>query len=198
MRRILAVLALTWGCGEGLGFYAFGSAFGCDPLAGPNLGQAQQARVDSIQARVDSLPPGRIRTRDEKWADIARQVPGGWGGFFLDDGTPTIYLVDPTRRNEAIVALYALGVGQPTYDIRQSRVKQGRWDFAQLYDWKRFIQLHISGIRGLVMIGINEGRNRLEYGVLDPAAGRDLAAQFESLALPCGLVNITVTGGIVW
>ena len=193
MRRLLAVLVLIFGCGEALGL----DAFECDPLAGPNLGPAQQARVDSLQARVDSLPPGRIRTRDEEWADIARQVPGGWGGVFLDDGTLTIYLVDPTRRSEATAALYALGVGQPTYDIRQSRVKQGRWDFAQLYDWKRYIQLHIGGVTGLGSMFINEGRNRLEYWVLDLGVGQELAAQFESLALPCGLVNITLGGAIV-
>jgi hypothetical protein len=48
----------------------------------------------------DALPPSSA-TGDADWADIARRVPGGWGGFFYEDGTPTIYLVDPSLRDAA-------------------------------------------------------------------------------------------------
>jgi hypothetical protein len=41
-------------------------------------------------------------TIDDQWAAIARQVPGGWGGVWLVDAQPTIFLVHPDRRDEAV------------------------------------------------------------------------------------------------
>lgn len=139
---------------------------------------------------------GGFRTIDDEAADIARQVPGGWGGLFLQNGTPVIYLVQPERRDEAVAALHALGVGGPTIDVRQAQVLQGRWDFAQLYDWYRWINGTMPYPPGLVYTDIDEVTNRLGYGVL--ASGRDsLVALLATLDLPCDLVTIEVTSAPV-
>jgi len=159
--------------------------YACDSTVGPNL---TKPRLYPLRTQARSL-----RTSDEVFADIARKVPGGWGGYFFDfdDWTYGTYLVDPSKHAEATTALLEFGI-----DIRQMRVKQGRWDFAQLYDWKLYIYAHSSGAPRFVSTNINEALNRLVFGVADVATGDSLAAFFSSLALPCDLLVIEL-GSIV-
>jgi hypothetical protein len=144
-----------------------------------------------------SLPPPDPLDRDVQWADIARQVPGGWAGIFLDgNGTLTMYLVDPSKEDEAKAALFALGVGLPR-DVRQARVIKGRWDFAQLFDWYRYIQPHIDFSNGISFTDIDEAQNRLHYGMVSAASKTTLETSMQSLNLPCELVIIDVTGSVI-
>ncbi len=155
----------------------------CDPTApGPSL----------AQVRLDSVPPQPTepRTVDDHWAAIAREVPGGWGGLFLDDGSPTIYLVEPDLRTEAIDALIAFGVGQE-FDMANARVWTGRWDFAQLYDWRWYIDMRIGAPTGMVSRDIDEFRNRVVYGVLE-AEMEAFNTLLESLAVACELVIVEI------
>lgn len=101
----------------------------------------------------DSLPPythGPTRSVDDDWADAARLIPGGWGGLWLEAGVPTMYLVDTGQRNDAIAGLQARGFGS-TLQLGETVVKPGRWDFAQLADWYRYLSLHVlfSGLPGI-------------------------------------------------
>jgi hypothetical protein len=123
-------------------------------------------------------------------------VPGGWGGFFLDSGRPIVYLVHPEQRQEALAALYVAGIGLPLYDIRGAQVWQGRWDFAQLNDWYRYINSRIGTVVGLYSTDIDEVRNRLGYGV-DTTAKADVESALGTLDLPCDLVTVTVTSPAV-
>lgn len=186
---------VTCVCGTAL---TMAVAAGCSDTTGP-LACDPEAPGPSISgARRDSLPPlpDPPLTIDDEWAAIARQVPGGWGGFFLENGQPTVYLVDPSERSAALAALYARGVGQP-FDIRDATVWKGRWDFAQLYDWDRYIWVAVGWPDGLVTRDIDEYRNRLVYGVRDTLALDSITATFESADLPCELLLIEVTGDIV-
>ena len=144
------------------------------------------------QVRLDSVPPQptELVTVDDRWAAIAREVPGGWGGFFLDGGVPTIYLVEPDLRTEAIDALIAFGIGQE-FDMANARVWRGRWDFAQLYDWRWYINARVGGSAGLVSIDIDEFRNRVVYGVLE-AEMEAFNVLMESLAVACELVIVEI------
>ena len=156
----------------------------CDPTApGPSLAQV---RLDSVPPR-----PTEPRTVDDHWAAIAREVPGGWGGLFLDDGVPTIYLVEPDLRTEAIDALIAFGIGQE-FDMANARVWTGRWDFAQLYDWRWYIDARVGGPAGLVSRDIDEFRNRVVYGVLE-AEMEAFNTLLESLAVACELVIVEIS-----
>ena len=164
-------------------------AYTCDTTVGPNLGEDQQALLNSLPRR------GRL-TIDDEWADIARQVPGGWGGYFFDleDGTYTTYLVDPSKRDEATAALLDFGI-----DIRQARVKQGLWDFAQLYDWDRYIRIRLNESFALQFPSksINRALNRLVYGAPDVDTGDSLGTFLSSLALPCDLLVIRLEPPII-
>src|SRR5688572_5247253 len=91
------------------------------------------ATLLSAAAR-DSLPKRSSRDMNDEMADLARDLPGGWGGMFLDQGVMTVYLTDPSQKAAFVSAAQGrLPVGP------DSRVIQGRWDFAQLYDWYRYI-----------------------------------------------------------
>ena len=162
----------------------------CDLSApGPSL---EPYRGDSIPVRQGH------ETVDDRWAAIARQAPGGWGGVFYVDGRLTIYLVRPEEAEDAIPVLNSLGARVGL----QPDVLRGRWDFAQMYDWNRYI-----AHRGLWMVdgvygsSIDEKMNRLHYRVT-PESLPSLAQFLTDLRVPCGLViadvapnNISLDGG---
>ena len=168
-----------------------------DATAPASCGEAR-----SLDSLLRIAPDTGTGTIDDQSAAIARWVPGGWGGFWLDSaGHPTVYLVHPEQRQDALADLYALGIGKPLYDVRTAQVRQGRWNFAQLYDWYRYINArwtdHVLG-RALPLNGgvystdIDEVRNRLAYGV-DTTAKADFGTFLSSLGLPCDLVTVFVT-----
>ncbi len=136
---IASFLLLARGDATGPGTYSYS----CDSDAVPDLNDAQQVVLDAA-------PDPGMHTPDADWAEIARQVPGGWGGFFFDEeGVPTIYQKDPDKSAEAIPALRELGAYDAAH-VTAVAVKQGLWDFAQLYDWQRFIMLQDVWSAGII------------------------------------------------
>jgi hypothetical protein len=143
-------------------------------------------RRDSLPRDADSL-----LDEDARWARIARSVPGGWGGgLFLDQGVPTMYLTDTSRRAEAVAALNRLGVDGRTIgpDVH---IRQGRWTIAQLYDWYRYLNAHIR-LESLTGSDVDQGANRLVYAVTTKTAVKVFEAQLIALGIPCFLVAIEV------
>ncbi len=141
---------------------------------------------DSLQVHWTSARPNM----DDRWAGIARRTPGGWGGYFIDDGRWTMYLTDPTQAEAAVDALRAAGMPVGYGYV----VRQGRWDFAQMYDWYRYLSSHVSAVEGRTFSDIQEARNRLEYGVVDDDARAELEGVLSGLDVPCHLVAIQRTG----
>ena len=158
-----------------------------------SLGKDCPADAPATVSEVAAPRQGGVATVDDAWAAIARRVPGGWGGFFYENGWPTIYLVDPARRKEAISALKAEGIPVTP----STAVKQGRWDFAQLYDWYRWVLPAVWAVEGVSFTDIQEGRNRLEFGAVDEETRTRLEAALAELDLPCVLVWIEIRGSVV-
>lgn len=123
-----------------------------------------------------------------EWAAIARRTRGGWGGYFIDDGTPTLYLLEPSKLEEAAEALRAEGIPVASTVV----VKQGRWDFTELYDWYRYLNPHLWAVEGVVSSDIQESRNRLEYGVIDEPTRVKMEKILAGLDVPCFLVAIEI------
>jgi hypothetical protein len=143
------------------------------------------ALAESVSVDTDSL------SEDARWARIARVVPGGWGGgLFLADGVPTMYLTDTSRRAEAVAALNQRAVDGRTIgpDVH---VRQGRWSFAQLYDWYRYLNQRIGNV-AISGTDIDQAHNRLLYAVTSESAKRALEARLSTLAVPCHLVAVEV------
>lgn len=150
------------------------------------------------EAEREALPPvpEEPRTLDVIFAELAAQVPGGFGGFYYVEQRLTLYLVDPAAREQAIASLRELapeaGFEHIVPELSDAAVWHGRWDFAQLYDWYRYLAPHVWAIEGVHMSDIAENRNRIEYGVLDDSARQRLTRVLIELDIPCFLVAIEI------
>lgn len=145
---------------------------GCDPDVSPDI---EGAKRDSLW--VSPFGPNQ----DDEWADAARVVPGGWGGWFYVDGRRTTYLVEPDSAEAAFQVLHDLGVAE----LAGADVLAGLWSFAQLHDWRRYVRAR--EIHGIVSEDSDELRNRVSYGISESRFDEtveDLAA----LGIPCDLV----------
>lgn len=155
------------------------------------------------QAKFDSIGPYRGPLyADAQWAQYARQVPGGFGGLYYAPGAErqpgplTIMLVNPKERKAALETLAQVFRGQPEErlvpQLPGAAVKQARWDFAQLFDWRRYLDRHAFSVQGLTSADIDEVQNRIEYGVENEAARDRLNEVLQQLGLPCHLVSIGI------
>lgn len=150
----------------------------CDADASPDLDPT----------RRDSVPPETWSTSDTEWAEVARVVPGGWGGAFLVNQRLTMYLVEPDSAEAAAEALNELGVGRElNLDFRTADVWKGDWDFAQLYDWRRYVRY--LQVRGIVSSDADELRNRITYHILEGDYATAMS-RLEGASLPCGLIEV--------
>ena len=158
----------------------------CPPDApGPSVPAA-------IRESLAPFPQGRQATIDDRWAQTAREIPGGFAGIILEGG-PVVFLVDTTKRDSALAALIARHA-IPGRHPERARVRKARWDFAQLHEWYEYLNGHLTGDSGFAMSDIDEGNNRLTYGVGDEAARRRFEDALARLNPPCGLVVVEVTG----
>jgi hypothetical protein len=164
----------------------------------------------SLPAELRITPPARGHMDwSALMAGIAREVPGGWGGLFYattaesaagrTQGPLTMYLVEPAKREEAIAALAPLlgsaGLERIVPELPTVQVRQGRWDYGQLYDWYHYLVQNVSrqGDIRYHSSGIAEARNRIEFGVVDEAARERLTTALNRLDIPCYLVAIEIS-----
>ena len=111
------------------------------------------------------------------------------------EGDLVVFLVDTTQRDAALAALAARG-GLGGADPKRVRVRKVRWNFAQLYDWYRYLGLHVWSDSGLVTSDIDEAQNSITYGVKDESGRPRLERLLAQLRPPppCFLVAIEVVG----
>src|SRR5947208_10080755 len=139
------------------------------------------------------VPESRARI-DDRWAEAARELPGGFAGKMLAGGL-VVFLVDTTQRDAALAALAARN-GLEGRDPKRVRVRKVRWDFAQLLDWYHYLGLHVWSDSGVVESDIDEEHNRITYGVMGESGRRRVERRLARLRPPppCFLVAIEVVG----
>ncbi|HEY5021721.1 MAG TPA: hypothetical protein VII30_04450 [Gemmatimonadaceae bacterium] len=123
---------------------------------------------------------------------MTRDIPGGFGGIGHREVHPRtlVYLLDTTRLAAAIPALIAKGLLPPNPLVAAA---QARFSYQQLYDWFRYIQMHIRGV-GIAGWTLDERRNRIFYMLADEAAAVNLGKRLAEMNAPCFLVAVEVTG----
>lgn len=124
---------------------------------------------------------------DEEFARLAEAVPG-FGGLYVDEkGTTHVYLVDLARARE----VQDLG--------EHVEVHQGEYDFRDLFAWKAAVR-DLLARPGMVLLDIDEQRNRLLFGVertaLD-AFTAELPELLRSTRVPLEAVLVEVEEPIV-
>jgi len=141
--------------------------------------------------RLDSAARRLEHGRDARWAAMAREVPGGFAGFYVEQGRLVVLLTDTLQKDAALRALAPLRQ-RSHLDLADARVAPARWDFAQLHDWWAHIASRRACCEGATMFDIDERDNRLVYGFENRAALRRAEKQLKPLGLPCYLVAFVI------
>ena len=136
----------------------------------------------------DTAPIGAIQQADDPIA-LARQVPG-FGGFFFDEqGVPTIYLKETSRRGSAERAL------QPFLGVRglgasALRVRKADYDWASLERWQGQASTQALAMRGTVYVDADEANNRVRIGVERGTPAAQVRAAVARLGVPASAVIV--------
>jgi len=127
---------------------------------------------------------------------LARTVPG-FGGLFIDNGVPTVYLTDVTKRGAAERALgaFAQSRGFAPGDIR---VLQGRYAYGDLDRWSRAVTFEAFDQGGVVFVDLDEAANRVLVGVERGASHANVRSLAARLGVPDEAVVVRETDPIVY
>ena len=126
---------------------------------------------------------------------LAEQVPG-FGGFYIDGGRPTVWLTDIAGRGPAVQALtsYMRGLGRPPEDLQ---VRRADYDYRQLTQWFMDASPVALDMDGIVMVDLDEARNRVLVGVEHPGAIGAVRAALARAGLPDRSILVEVRAPIV-
>jgi len=115
-------------------------------------------------------------------ATLARTVPG-FGGLFLDNGVPTVYLTDISKRGTAERALggFAQSRGFAPAAIR---VLQGKYAYGDLDRWFRAVSYEAFEQGGVVFVDLDEATNRVLVGVERGASHANVRSLAARLGVP--------------
>jgi hypothetical protein len=163
---IVVVPALLMGCGD-------------DTPSRPRLDVSQ-----SVSTMAHLLRP--VQTLDDRYAEIARIVPG-FGGLFLDgSGRPTVYLEDPGKL-AALRPVIMARISVRELQAADWRVLPTRYPYDSLLSWERAIEPRIvSG----VWADIDERENRVAIGLASDADSTSLRRTARALGIPDGALSL--------
>ncbi|HEX2077064.1 MAG TPA: hypothetical protein VHG08_05125 [Longimicrobium sp.] len=129
-------------------------------------------------------------TIDERFVQLAREIPG-FGGYYRDrEGNLNVVLTNPAAQGEAARA--ALAPVLPGGRGRGMIMRQGRYDFAQLHAWRLQVDPAVLGFEGVAFTDVNEVTNRVEIGIWDATVRDGVRQAVSGLPIPpaaIGLVN---------
>lgn len=123
-----------------------------------------------IPAQAQPFSQARDLGSDAEYLRMASEIPGFGGLFYDEQGFANVYLVDTAQAAK----LRALGP-----DVR---IRQGRYDFRQLHQWKNSL-LDVMSRPDVVMLDIDETKNVVRISldkdslVKNRAGVTDLAAK---------------------
>ena len=110
----------------------------------------------------------------------------GFGGYYLQDGIPTVYLMDVTRRGEAEAALGS-----------KVRVAQAQFTYKNLNRWHRAVTLDAFETPSVVYTDLDEASNRVVVA-LEPGAGKtNIRALAARLGVPAEAIVLRESEQIV-
>lgn len=149
-------------------------------------------RSQDVEVRADAMG-------DEGWARVARDVPGGFAGMFVDSTDATrlvVLMVEPERWPEVRDALarhpdLAGHAADPRF--RDARVAPARWSFAELYAASRYL---MGRVGEWTSHDIDEVRNRVSVGVRTEEARTAMRQRLTELGAPSDLVATDLVGPI--
>ena len=184
LASVLGVVALI-GCNASRGSVA------PTPSAGPiRLADCEGPATSLPDSLARKLPPRTgAMIPDDRWADLAATVPGGFGGVFYDSAhTPILMLTDPAQASAAKQALF----GKLTFPLQRATVRQARWNFAQLVGWFDYVFPRL-GV-GPVAADKDEALNRIRFSVASVELRDRVIKALGRMPLPCDLIVVDMNG----
>lgn len=117
---------------------------------------------------------------------LAREV-SGVGGFYLDDGVPTVYLTDVGQRAAAEAALAGYG-----YAPSAVRVVQAEYTYGELERWFQRLSPEALAVPGAVFADNDESTNRVLVGVEHERAAAAVRGVAARLGVPEGALEVRI------
>jgi hypothetical protein len=141
-----------------------------------------------------------IETPDDRFAAVARQVPGFGGMFFDQDGTLQVYMLG--QKGPADAALMAflddviareVGKGERLSGAGVE-ILEGQYDFLDLHRWQQQTSPAMLALPEVVFTDIDETTNRLRIGITDsPGMTEAVEKSLSELGVPREAVLISET-----
>lgn len=166
------------------------------PLA--STGRAYSSASEEAQ----DFPEDDVKTLDDRFAEIARQVPGFGGMFYDESGQLTMYLVTRQEGDEKMAeqaklardTIATLWSDDPRIKkAGEIRVLPGKYGFLRLKKWHDRMSTDVLGLPGVVLTDIDEIRNRVRIGIENEEVQSLVEEQLVQLGIPLEAVIIEVT-----
>jgi hypothetical protein len=148
----------------------------------------------SVSPSVSALPQAVGGQGVDQHA-LGQSIPA-FGGFFLDQGVPTVYLTDPSQRGAVGQALSGF-LADRGLAASGLQVRQARFSYRQLEGFFDKARTAVFAGPGGVFADLDEANNRVTLGVEDATAQGRVRAAVAQLGLPDGAVSVEVTEPIV-
>lgn len=125
---------------------------------------------------------------------VAQVVPG-FGGYFLENGVPTVYLTDASQRPLAEQALAGF-LADRGFTASDLQVRQAAYSYLELDAWYEQAWPKALGVEGAVYTDIAEGDNHLRFGALDAAGVANVTAAVLAAGVPSEAFEVVETAAI--
>jgi len=117
---------------------------------------------------------------------LTRTIPG-FGGLFIDQGVPTVYLTDVGQRGIAERMLDGLARARGAKGIR---VLAGRFAYGDLDRWFQQVSYNAFERGGVVFVDLDEAANRVLVGVERGAAHASMRSLAARLGVPAEAITV--------
>jgi hypothetical protein len=166
--------------------------------SGLNQNEAPQPIEPIERPIIEPFEPKELtslKTLDDLFAAIAKQVPA-FGGMFIDEqDNLAIYLTDlsPSVVIAAEAAIRDVFGADEHLLQRSMRMLQGQYGFLQLKAWYDRMAPKVLALPGVVLTDIDEAKNRLAIGMETLGIQSQVESLLARLGIPLEAVNIEET-----
>jgi hypothetical protein len=161
---------------------------------------AKSASNSNPSASAAPAQTDGTETSDDRFAAVARQVPGFGGMFYDQDGILQVYLLEQKEPvsdalmaslNDAITREVGRGEHLSSKGIE---VLEGQYSFLDLHSWQQQMSPTMLALPGVVFTDIDESKNRLRIGITDsPGMTETVEKSLSELGIPREAVLISET-----
>jgi hypothetical protein len=169
------------------------------------VGSAAHAQGDPEQRQVNTQNPGKrwqevAQAREARSARLAERLPGGFGGFSIEEnGDVVVFLQDTTHAAAARAAVAPLLRDRGR--SRRSRgpavpnivVRRGEFGFGQLSGWRDQLTDPLMDIEGVEVVDLDERTNRIVVGISSDAARAGAEQKAKELGAPAAALRFEKT-----